>query len=495
VYLPLLSSERITRKRPDAAPDGPFVLTEKRRGAVIIIAADIRAQALGIAPDMTFADARACVPELISIPHDARADAMLLDWVAQGCDRYTPMVALDPLYGLILDITGCAHLFVNGEVELQNELVNRLARHGLTANTALATTPDAALALAQYEAEDVRDLPVIAMRLPQHALIALRRAGLYTLGDLADRPSAPFAARFGEKATALRARLLGEEDVRITPLRMPPALVVDQRFTEPIAREEDVLSMLDELVADMAVQLSERGAGGRRFDASLFRSDGHVARLFIETSAATRDADLLNRLFRERIGSLSDPLDPGFGYDLIRLAVPVTEPLAPEQLQLEGGSVADAEIAALIDRLAVRLGSNRLRRLSAGDSHIPEQASLSLPAADDAPSSHWPQPEAGEPPLRPLFLFDPPQRIIVMAEVPDGPPRRFRWRSAMHDVKRFEGPERIAAEWWKRRNMKGLTRDYYRVEDRRGRRFWLFRLGLYGHERANPDWYLHGLFA
>ncbi len=444
---------------------------------------------------MTFADARARVPELAAFPHDERADATLLDWLAEGCDRYTPMVALEPPYGIILDITGCAHLFAKGETGLQNDLVDRLARHGLTSRTAIASTADAALALAQYGAEGVRDLPVTVMRLPHDAHSALRRAGLYTLGDLADRPSAPLAARFGEKATALLARLLGKEDIRITPRRVPPALVVDQHFAEPIAREEDVLNTLDSLAADMAVQLSERGAGGRRFEASLFRSDGHVARLFIETSAPTRDAPLLNRLFRERISSLSDPLDPGFGYDLVRLAVPVIGPLTLQQLQLEGGSVAEAEIAALIDRLAVRLGRHRLRRLSAGDSHIPEQASLSFPAVEAAPPNHWPQPETGEPALRPLYLFDPPQRIIVMAEVPDGPPRQFRWRRAMHDVSRFEGPERIAAEWWKRRNMRGLTRDYFRVEDVRGRRFWLFRHGLYGSEQVNPDWYLHGLFA
>jgi protein ImuB len=157
--------------------------------------------------------------------------------------------------------------------------------------------------------------------------------------------------------------------------------------------------------------------------------------------------------------------------------------------------VTAPEMAALLDRLAVRLGRNRLRRLSAGDSHIPEQASLSFPAADPPLPGRWSSPEADEPPLRPLFLFDPPHKIIVTAEVPDGPPRRFRWRRTMHDVVRYEGPERIAAEWWKRRNMKGLTRDYYRVEDGRGRRFWLFRHGLYGSERVNPDWYLHGLFA
>jgi protein ImuB len=491
IYLPLLSTERIKQQRPDA----PFVLTEKRRGALQVIATDARAQALGIDCGMPFANARARVPELVSLPHDSIADSMLLDWLADGCDRYTPMVALAPPYGLILDITGCTHLFVNGEEGLQRDLVSRLARHGLSATTAFASTPDAALALAQYGAENIRDLPVTAMPLPDDAHSALRRAGLYTLGDIADRPTAPVAARFGEKATELLARLLGEKDIRITPRRTPPALVVDQNFAEPIAREKDVLATLDDLAAKLAVHLSERGAGGRRFDASLFRSDGHVARLSIETSTPARDTALLNRLFRERLSSLSDPLDPGFGYDLIRLAVPVTEPLAPEQLQLEGGTLAQAEVAALIDRLSVRLGRNRLRRLSAGDSHIPEQASLSLPVAEGTPPSRWSQPEAEEPPLRPLYLFNPPQRILVMAEVPDGPPRRFRWRRTMHDVARFEGPERIAAEWWKRRNMKGLTRDYYRVEDQRGRRFWLFRHGLYGNEQVNPDWYLHGLFA
>jgi protein ImuB len=471
------------------------VLTEKRRGAVQIIAADVAAHRLGIAAGMTFADARARVPQLVSLAHDERADTALLEWIAEGCDRYTPMVALYPPYGLILDITGCTHLFVGGEEGLLIDARDRLARHGLTVRTAFAATPDAALALATWDAVDVRALPVAALALAEDVNHALRRAGLFTLGDLADRPRAPVVARFGAKAGDGIARLLGEEDVRITPRRMAPALVVDQSFAAPIARTDDVLSTIDALAADMAVQMGERGAGGRRFEVSLFRSDGHVARLSIETSAPTRDGALLNRLFRERIDSLSDPLDPGFGYDLIRLAVPVTEPVSPAQLALEGGSVADVEIAALIDRLAVRLGRHRLRRLSPGDSHIPEQASLSFPAADAQPTGVWPVPEEGEPPLRPLYLFDPPQRIIVMAEVSDGPPRRFRWRRAMHDVTHFEGPERIAAEWWKRRSMKGLTRDYYRVEDVRGRRFWLFRHGLYGSEQVNPDWYLHGLFA
>jgi protein ImuB len=497
-------------------PDGPFVLVEKVRGALRIMAVDSAARALGITPGLTLADARACAPGLGVLPHDPAADMMLLEWVADGCDRYTPMVALDLPQGLVLDITGCGK-----EADIAADVEARLAKHGLSTQFALANTPDAAIALAQFsrpslplaalreardsfrakplsrkeEREQIANLPITALRIAPETHIALRRAGLYSIGDLATRPMAPLAARFGAELPALLARILGKEDVRITPRRLPPALIVEQRFAEPIARTADMLSTIEDLAKQAATTLSEHSDGGRRFEASLFRSDGHVARLAIETGAPTRDAKLINRLFGERIDNLNDPLDPGFGYDLIRLAVPVTEPLGAQQLRLEGGSVAQAEMAALIDRLGVRLGAGRLRRLAAGDSHVPEQAVLELPFADTPPRHEWKPLEAGEPPLRPIHLFDPPQRIEVLAEVPDGPPRRFRWRRLQHDVTRYEGPERIAAQWWLRADGTGLTRDYFRVEDKRGQRFWLFRHGLYGDERANPDWYVHGVFA
>jgi protein ImuB len=201
----------------------------------------------------------------------------------------------------------------------------------------------------------------------------------------------------------------------------------------------------------------------------------------------------------ERVEGLSDPIDPGFGFDLIRLTVPVAEPLAVTQLKLEGGAVREAEVAALVDRLSTRLGRDHVRRLVAQDTHIPEQMQLALPAVEAAQAAvSWSKPESGEPPMRPLHLFDPPQPIEVIAEVPDGPPRRFRWRRKFHEVRRFEGPERISSEWWNRRDgvvgKGGLTRDYYRIEDARGRRFWVFRHGLF-KEKPDPKWYLHGLFA
>lgn len=460
----------------------------------MIVAVDAAALSMGIVPGMTLADARAQLPELLSIAHDPAADAALLGWLADACDRYSPTVATDSTQGLVLDITGCAHPY-GDEAGLANDLADRLKRHGMTARLACAATPEAALALALHGSSHVPALPVSALRLGDEAHLALRRAGLKTIGDLAARPRSPMAARFGEALPDMLARLLGEVDIRIVPRRQPPAIHVEKLFAEPVARTEHVLEIIEKLVGEAALQLDAQGSGGRRFDAALFRTDGHIARLSIETGAPTRDPKILARLFRERIDALADPIDPGFGFDLIRLAVPVTLPMAAQQLRLDGGAVADTELAALLDRLATRLGRNRVRRLSSGDSHIPEQAAFELVVGDSVPPSEWSLVEPGEPPLRPLHLFDPPQRIEVLAEVPDGPPRRFRWRRIQHDVTRFEGPERIAAEWWQRRDGKGLTRDYYRVEDARGRRFWLFRHGLYGTEKANPDWYVHGLFA
>jgi protein ImuB len=440
------------------------------------------------------------VPDLAVIDHNPAADAVLLDRIADGCDRYTPLVAIDAPDGLTLDITGCGQ-FAN-EAALAEDIEARLTAYGLQLRMALAGTPEAAQALARFqtmpaadERAAVRRLPIAALGLDPETDLALRRAGLKTIADLAGRPSAPLAARFGDALTAHLARLLGTSDSRITPRRVPPALMTERRLAEPIVQTERALAILGELIDEAAVVMEERHLGGRRFAARFFRSDGLAIDLAVETSLAVRDPKIVMRLFDERLDSLADPLDPGFGFDLIRLAVPVLAPLAPTQLLLEGGAVAAGELAQLIDRLSVRMGRGRFRRLVPRDTHIPEQAVLALPAIEAPPPEHWPQPEPGEPPSRPLHLFDPPQPIQdVVSAYPDGPPRRFRWRRTVHEVMRYEGPERIAAEWWHDKGPK-LTRDYYRIEDARGRRFWVFRHGLYGTEKADPGWYLHGLFA
>jgi protein ImuB len=537
LWFPLLPADR--RRRTHGPDEPPLAFVETQRGAMRVVALDARALRLGLAPGLTLADARARVPDLAAVDHDSHADRLWLERIADGCDRWTPLVALDPPDGVTLDITGCVEGFSN-ESALAADVERRLAQAGLTVRLALADTPEAAQALARFqslpaadETSAIRRLPVAALRLEEEAETALRRAGLKTIGDLAGRPAAPLAARFGEAMVDALDRLLGRADSRIAPRRALPALLFERRFAEPLARTGDALAVLDDLAREAAGALEERHGGGRRFAARLYRSDGQVREIAVETGLPTRDPAVPARLFRERIDTLADPIDPGFGFDMIRLAVPMVEPLAATQLKLEGGRVAEEALAALVDRLSTRLGRHRVRRFVAQGSHIPEQQALALPAVDLPDPLPWPTPPAGEPPLRPLHLFDPPQRVeVTMSELPDGPPRRFRWRRIVHEVARFEGPERIAGEWWRVRvsrlpdpapsvlrpkpgreamdcdaaeaadqpaaPAKGkplLTRDYFRVEDVRGRRFWLFRHGLYEREAGTPDWYVHGLFA
>ncbi|MCW2309073.1 protein ImuB [Rhodobium gokarnense] len=432
---------------------------------------------------------------------DRAADAAFLERIADFCDRYTPLVALDAPEGLILDITGCAHL-LNGEDRLHADIKKRLTALGITLRASIAGTPEAARALARFgrekivpaggEPEAVFRLPAAALDLAPQTVQALSRAGLKTVGALAERPRPPLAARFGADLIARLAGVLGERDLCITPRRPMPPTMAERSFAEPIGLEDDMLAALRSLAGHVCASLETRGEGGRGFEAAFFRTDGRVFRIGIETVEPQRDPAVLMRLFRERLGALPDPLDPGFGFDFMRLAVIASEPAATPQASLDGNEAAEQEVSDLIDRLIARFGRDAVRRFVAVDSHIPELAARTVPALGAAEDgTAWTSLGGTPPASRPIHLFDPPQPIETLAEVPDGPPLRFRWRRAMHDIARAEGPERIAAEWWR---ADGLTRDYYRVEDDSGRRYWVFREGLYGLEAERPRWFLHGIF-
>lgn len=497
---------------PPEAPDGPspLALVAKVRGALRLGAVDAQALVLGIAPGMTLSDARGIEPDLLVAEMDEGADRQCLERLARACTAWTPVAATIPPDGIVLDIAGSEHLF-GGEEELGRQVAEKLTGMGMTLRRAVASTAEAALALARHadlpvadERAAIRALPVSALGLDAESTLALRRAGLKTVGDASVRPAASIAARFGARAVTALRLLVGEEKNPVAPLRDPEPLHFERRFAEPIGLQGTVAACFTDLLREAALVLAERHLGGRRFALTLFRTDGKRYRLDIATGLPTRDPALVLRLFEERIAGLADPLDPGFGYDRITLFLPETEPFAAIQPNLDGAGL-DAEerknagLEELIDRLSTRLGAGNLRRLVPCDSHVPEQAQLALPAIEQGVPVPWPAAPEGEPPLRPLFLFDPPQAVEVIAEVPDGPPSRFRWRRKLHEVRLYEGPERIAAEWWRRQGGEepgkgGLTRDYYRVEDVRGRRYWIFRHGLYT-EKRDPRWYLHGLFA
>lgn len=512
LWFPFLSTDRVRHQNPQAFSAGldkrPFALVEKAGGALRLAALNAAALQAGLTLGTGLADARSIVPDLVTGEIDRQADAASLLAAAAACERFTPLVALDGEAGLVLDITGCAHLF-GEEEDLRRAAGRCLAGFGLTARATIAGTPEAARAFARFsrygilppgsEAEHARALPVTALDAGTGTTIALTRVGLKTLGDLSDRPSGELVARFGAPLSDALRRIFGREDIRITPLRAPPKFIAEKHFPEPLSVMESLLIVLERLAGDLSELMEQRGQGGRCFEASFFRSDGAVRRLTVETAQGTRDVASLMRLIRLRIEALADPIDPGFGFDAIRLSVTRSEALEPEQQGLAGGKTpreAENAVVALVDRLVARLGRESVRRFLLRDTHDPVRAAGTLSCLAPAETAFLATPvEPGEPPLRPLTLFEPPQLIEALAEVPDGPPLRFRWRRVLHDVARAEGPERIAPEWWLHGARAPATRDYYRVEDGAGHRFWVFREGFFEDSTARPRWFLHGLFA
>ncbi|MFN0262268.1 Y-family DNA polymerase [Tepidamorphus sp. 3E244] len=506
VWFPFLPRDRHAwqARRCNRPVETPLCFTTKERGALRISAVDPAAADLGIAAGMKLADARAQLPRLAAIDHDTAADQGWLERLGTSCDRYTPMASIAGTDGLILDISGCAHLF-GGEEALRANLLAWLSRHAAHVRTHIAGTPHAADAQARFgapgitpsggEAQAASPLPVEALCCEAEAVTALRRAGLKTLGDLACRPRSVLAARFGKEAVSRLARILGEEDIGITPRRPLPPLSLERRLAEPIADVDTVLDIIGQLATGMADELRRRGEGGRRFAARLFRVDGHVTTLEVETARASRDADAVMRLFHERIETMNQPLEPGYGFDLVRLATPAVEQMDARQNSLDGHAEEDDAVSDLVDRLVTRLGREAVLEYGANQSHLPERA-----ASEHAADTHgtnraqWITPRDGEAPLRPVHLFRRPEPIETLAQIPDGPPLRFRWRRVLHEVARGEGPERIAPEWWQPGEDIHI-RDYYRLEDSQGRRFWVYREGTYEDTRQPPRWYMHGLFA
>ena len=497
-----MATDRIARRQ--ASDARPLVVCGKRGNAEELVAIDATAEQRGLRIAMTLAQARAMHPELVAVEEDAAADAHLLEKIADWCRRYTPLTALDPPDGVLLDIAGCAHLF-GGEAALIEDLAARVAGFGFAVRVGVADTIGAAWAAARFspmasitpgaEREALAPLPLKALRIAEETAADLRRVGFKRIGDLIDMARAPLAARFGEALLRQLDRALGLEREPLQP-RLPVApYVAEQPFPEPITREEDVLAVAERLAHRLSAMLERRGGGMRRIELELFRTDGQVSHIATSMSRPIRDAHAVRALFNERLAALADPLDPGFGFDLARLNVIAAEPCPPQQTALDQ-SHDDGELDRLVDRLSARLGARRVTQLNAQDSHIPELAAMNVPAQAVGAAHGWPAfrcfRDAVALSPRPLRLLTRPEPIEAIASVPDGPPLRFRWRRALHEVASAEGPERIESAWWS--DDAGPARDYFRVEDGAGHRFWIFRAGLY-RDTVTPSWFLHGLFA
>lgn len=393
-------------------------------------------------------------------------------------------------------------------------LCDALERQDFIINAAIAGTPACARTLSRAartcvvpegnEMEAISALPVFALGADGSITSGLRRAGLKTIGDVAARKPYEITARFGAAFSNLMQQALGQSDVPISPRKPLPNFMAEKMFAEPVATDDVIASALSDLARRLASAMGKHRKGARQLKVSFFRTDGVVQVLAVQTSRPVTCPDMMDRLFRERLDALADPLDPGFGFDLIRLSASHVEVVVQEQRDFDTRYQDNDDVAALIDRISARLGNRNVVVHLPCDTHIPERAEQKAPAQqhiDASMTANWPLPVAGEPPLRPLHLFDPPEQVTAFATAPDGPPRRFTWRRVTHKAARVEGPERIAMEWW-RTSSAALTRDYFRVEDEEGLRFWIYRDGLFGNELIDekgnpvePKWFIHGMFA
>lgn len=490
--------------RGEGADAAPLALIAETAHGPRIDAANAAGMAAGVRCGVMLADARTLCPALAVRPADPAGDLAFLEHLALWAQRWGPWSALDAPDGLVIDTTGTAHLF-GGEAALLADARAQFLRRGLMARAAIAPTAGAAWALAHFgpdsailEGEDLMDrlagLPVAALRLDDDVLLLLRRLGLKRLGDLAGIGREALARRFrnrrspGANPLVRLDQLLGRVPEPLLPVVGTEMPMVQRRLAEPIRHRPLLDRVTADLAADMARLLEGQGQGARRLELGLWKVDGEVLVRRLEMAAAARDPAHVCRLFAARL----DDLDAGFGIELIRLRAPWTEPLVMGQAELDAAAERHGtSLAACIDRLTVRLGHEAVRRPLPRASHLPERAQRWAPALDPLPGLQ----EDFAFHERPLKLLDRPEPIAVIYEAPDGFPRLFRWRGGVHEIARAEGPERIAPEWWRERGTVRL-RDYYRIEDSTGRRYWIYRHGLAGDGRGGaPEWFLQGLCA
>lgn len=472
LWFPRLASDRVLRARP---VDGPFALTRKESNANRVYCLNEVAEQQGLYRGMSFSDARAFCPDLLSAPArpdlDTRFLASLRRWATQWC----PWVGIEETDGLVLDITGASHLF-GGEEAMVETIRQRLTRAGLSVRLGAGSTRGAAWARAHYgEDAALSALPVAALRLDAETVTGLKRMGLRSIGQLADTPRAPLARRFGAGLMLRLDQALGRQPEQISPEAEPPHYGVRMTLPEPIGLERDVMGITARLLDRLCDKLRDQQAGARLLCLTLRRVDAATQDVELRLARPLRDPARILPLFQRGVAEV----DAGFGIDQMRLEAVQVERLPAEQIS-HTQTRNPGRLDDLITRIGTRIGLENVQRFLPADSHIPERSFIIACAAYSEPKGNWVSLRP-----RPAILF-PPEPIAATGA---RPPTQFRWRRMALTTGRATGPERIAPEWWlDDPNWHRGLRDYWRVETRQGRRLWMF------YTPQNPGWFVQGEF-
>jgi protein ImuB len=488
-----LLTDWFTRRQPHLK-NTPFVLAAPDHGRMKVTAANTAAQAQGISADMSVADARALYTSLQVFDEVPGLPGKLLTALGHWSIRFTPFTAIDAPDGLILDISGCAHLW-GGEEAYLKDILSKLRNFGYDVRAGMADTIGAAWATARYgqvtpiippgeQMAHLLHLPPAALRLAPAAVDKLHKLGLYQVGSFIGMPRTALRRRFGQDLLLRLDQALGHEEEVMLPLQAPEPYQERLPSMEPIMTATGIEIALKQLLATLCLRLTREGKGLRTCIFKCYRVDSNIQQIEIGTNRASHNPIHLFKLFDEKIPTI----EPALGIELFILEASKVEDAQPSQeaLWVTRGGLEDVIVAELLDRLTGKMGTNTIHRYLPDQHHWPERSIKTANSLKEKPGIDW---RADRP--RPIRLLAKPEPVEVTAPIPDYPPMLFRYKNQLHRIKKADGPERIEREWWLET---GEHRDYYSVEDEEGRRYWLFRLGHYDVDKPHR-WFIHGFFA
>lgn len=486
-----LTADWMIRRHPELK-DTPFVVVTSERGRMVVKAVSAPAQDKGIALEMVVADCRAILPELQVFNEEQGKVEKLLTALAEWCIRFTPVAAVDIPDGLLLDVSGCAHLW-GGEQPYLKDIITRISAFGYHIRAAMADTVGAAWAIARYgmaspiiesggQMDALMLLPPAALRLEPGIVQRLEKLGLYDIRSFIHMPRRALRRRFGDQLLSRLDQALGQEIEVLDPV--VPLQPYQERLPslDPIRTAGGIEVALRQLLVTLCLRLTKEEKGIRKCDFKGFRIDGNIQQIGIGTVRASRNVAHLFKLFEIKIPQL----EPALGFELFVLdATTVEDVFAEQETFWHHSEHNDLAIAELLDKVAGKVGLHTISRYLPDEHYWPERSFRLAVSLAEKSVTTW---RTDLP--RPIHVLRDPEPIVVTVPIPDYPPMLFIYKSKLHNITNADGPERIEQEWWLN---EGLQRDYYCVEDESGARYWIFRAGHYGID--DPQWFIHGFFV
>lgn len=494
IWFPYLTTDWLIIRKPELR-DKPFVFTAAERGRKIIKTISPAAQLQQIEVNTALANAKAIVPDLEVFDYKSGREVRLLKAIGEWCIRYSPIVAVDNLDGLILDTSGCTHLW-GGETAYLQEIINRLRHKGYHVHAAIADTIGTAWAVCRFgkpaapivpineSLPALIPLPAEGLRLEPTVVERLKKLGLSKIKNFITMPRSVLRRRFGEGLLLRLAQALGQEEEVIIPIQLVAPYQERLPCLEPIRTATGIEIAIKNLLQSLCTRLQGESKGLRTATLKCFRVDGKIVQTAIGTNSPSHHIHHLFKLFELNIPKLA----PGLGIELFVMEAAKIEEISPlqEVIWASNPGLDDQQVAELLDRLSVKIGTGSIHRYLPDEHYWPERTIRIAGSISEHPVNSWRTDKQ-----RPTKLLKNPEPIEVTAPIPDYPPMLFRYKGKIHLIKKADGPERIEREWWLDA---GEHRDYYHVEDDQGQRYWLFRSGHYAGDKSN-HWFIHGYFA